>query len=420
VVQNAHPEVQESAQIADRSEVFGNGEQQRRLLEDQLSEAHRRLGELERELGMRSGRDGLTGLADLRRFHQRLVAEVDRSRRHGHPLSVAVIDIDGFRGINVSHGLPVGDAVLAAAGRVVSTLTRANDMVARSDGDEFVMLLTDTDSGGAKQCVERILLELEATTAGPVGCVSASAGIASWQRPQTPEQLLEHARRGVDHAQADGGGRAAIMGSGSEDVSPQDDSRRDAIVGLATTLLERDRYTGDHSEAVVQLTVRVARALALNPDEVDRVETAALLHDIGKVGIPDSILHKNGPLDDEEWVLMKEHPVIGERILRAIPGLGGVARIVRHEHERWDGGGYPDGLAGDAIPMGSRIILTCDAYHAMTSDRPYRKAMSHGDALRELRASAGTQFDPQVVEALLGCLYGDRTLTASDEPAVAE
>ncbi len=397
--------------------MFGNGDQQRRLLEQQLGDAHRRLGELERELGMRSGRDGLTNLPDLRSFHQRLVAEVDRSRRHGHPLSVAVIDIDGFRGLNVAHGLAVGDAILRAAARVVTELTRVNDCVARSQGDEFALLMPDTDSAGAKQCVDRILLELETTAAGPISCVSASAGIASWQRPQTAEQLLEASRRGIDRARADGGGRAAVISSGLDGVSPQDDSRRDAIVGLATTLLERDRYTGDHSEAVVQLTVRVARALALNPDEVNRVETAALLHDIGKVGIPDSILHKNGPLDDEEWVLMKEHPVIGERILRAIPGLGGVARIVRHEHERWDGGGYPDGIAGDAIPIGSRIILACDAYHAMTSDRPYRQAMSHGDALRELRTSAGTQFDPQVVEALLGCLYGDRELSAPDAAA---
>ena len=394
--------------------MFGNGEQQKRLLEQQLSDAHRRLAELERELGMRSGRDSLTGLPDLRRFHQRLVSEVDRSRRHGHPLSVAAVDIYGFSGLNVSHGLAVGDAILRAAGRVITELTRANDFVARSQGDEFVLLMTDTDSAGAKQCVDRILLELEATAAGPISCVSASAGVATWQRPQTPEQLLEVARRGIERARSDGGGRAAVITSGLEDVSPEDDTRRDAIVGLATTLLERDRYTGDHSEAVVKLTVRVAEALALNPDEVARVETAALLHDVGKVGIPDSILHKDGPLDDNEWVLMKEHPVIGERILRAIPGLGGVARIVRHEHERWDGGGYPDGIAGDQIPIGSRIILTCDAYHAMTSDRPYRKAMSHEDALRELRKNAGTQFDPQVVEALMGCLYGDRTLSAHD------
>ena len=148
--------------------MFGNGDQQRRLLEQQLSDAHRRLSELERELGMRSNRDVLTGLPDLRRFHQRLVAEVDRSRRHGHPLSVAVLDIDGFRELNVSHGLAVGDAILRAAGRVISELTRANDFVARSQGDEFMLLMTDTDSAGAKQCVDRILLELEATAAGPI------------------------------------------------------------------------------------------------------------------------------------------------------------------------------------------------------------------------------------------------------------
>jgi len=394
--------------------VVFNNKDDRRLLEQQLIEAQRRLAQLERELESRSGRDGLTGLADVRRFHQRLTAEVDRSRRHGHPLSVAVVDIDGFRQLNLTSGYAAGDALLNAAASVLSRLTRAQDMAARSQGDEFVMVLTETPADGAKQCVERILLELEATAAGPISCVTASAGVASWQRGQSAEELLDLARRGLSKARADGGGRAVITGPHIEDPGVEGDTRRDAIVGLATTLLERDRYTGDHSEEVVRLTVRVARALALNGDEVDRVETAALLHDIGKVGVPDSILHKDGPLDDDEWILMKEHTVIGERILRAIPGLGGVARIVRHEHERWDGNGYPDGISGDDIPIGSRIILACDAYHAMTSDRPYRKGMSHSDALRELRKNAGTQFDPQVVEALLGCLYGDPALAAGD------
>ena len=149
----------------------------------------------------------------------------------------------------------------------------------------------------------------------------------------------------------------------------------DVIAALASALQERDRYTGEHSESVVDLTARVGEALALDSEEISRVRTAALLHDIGKVGVPDEILHKPGPLTEREWEIMRQHPAIGERILRAIPGLGAVARIVRHEHERWDGKGYPDGLAGAAIPVGSRIILACDAYHAMTSDRPYRKAM---------------------------------------------
>jgi HD-GYP domain-containing protein (c-di-GMP phosphodiesterase class II) len=149
----------------------------------------------------------------------------------------------------------------------------------------------------------------------------------------------------------------------------------------------------------------VARALGLDQGEVERVGAAALLHDIGKVAIPDHILNKPDKLDDEEWKLMREHPVIGERILRAIPGMGGVARIVRHEHERFDGGGYPDGLVGDAIPIGSRIILACDTYHAMTSDRPYRKRMEHHEAIAELARCAGTQFDPRVTEVLIGYLF---------------
>ena len=182
----------------------------------------------------------------------------------------------------------------------------------------------------------------------------------------------------------------------------------DVIAALASALQERDRYTGDHSESVVDLTARVGEALALGGEEISRIRTAALLHDIGKVGVPDEILHKNGPLDDREWEIMRQHPAIGERILRAIPGLGDVARIVRHEHERWDGKGYPDQLAGAEIPVGSRIILACDAYHAMISDRPYRKAMEHADAMAELTGHAGTQFDPEVVQALVGYLFGRR------------
>jgi HD-GYP domain-containing protein (c-di-GMP phosphodiesterase class II) len=159
---------------------------------------------------------------------------------------------------------------------------------------------------------------------------------------------------------------------------------------------------------------KVAHGLGLDEEEIDRIKAAALLHDIGKVAIPDAILNKAGPLDDEEWKLMKDHTVVGERILRAIPGLGSVARIVRHEHERWDGSGYPDGIAGEEIPIGARIILACDAYHAMTSDRPYREAMPHGEAIKELTKGAGTQFDPAVVETLVGLLYSSRQTGAAE------
>ena len=195
---------------------------------------------------------------------------------------------------------------------------------------------------------------------------------------------------------------------------------RAVVRSLAAALEARDGYTGEHSDAVHALSVAVARKLGLYPREVAEVETVALLHDVGKIGIPDQILHKPGPLTPEEWVLMREHPVIGERILSPLPGLSDVARAVRHEHERWDGRGYPDGISGDDIPLASRIVLTCDAYHALVSDRPYRKRLSEATAEAELRRCAGTQFDPRVVDALLACIregYEEEVAGTADDLA---
>ena len=174
-----------------------------------------------------------------------------------------------------------------------------------------------------------------------------------------------------------------------------------AVQALAAAIEARDNYTHDHSAQVVSLATDVAKLLGLSPSEQDTVRHGALLHDVGKLAIPNEILHKPGPLSDAEWRVMAEHPVIGERILRRTPQLGHLAPVVRHEHERWDGNGYPDGLAGTEIPIASRIILACDAYNAMITTRPYREAMSPDDAVAELRDKSGTQFDPQVVAALL-------------------
>jgi len=181
---------------------------------------------------------------------------------------------------------------------------------------------------------------------------------------------------------------------------------RSAVGALAAAIDARDNYTHDHSEQVVWLALRTAKLLELPASEVERVRDGAMLHDVGKVAIPNEILYKPGALDGAEWAIMREHPVIGERILRRTPELATIAPLVRHEHERWDGAGYPDGLAGPAIPIGSRIILACDAYNAMITARPYRKPMSGGEAVAELERNAGSQFDPQVVAALLGVLAG--------------
>ena len=196
------------------------------------------------------------------------------------------------------------------------------------------------------------------------------------------------------------------------------EQQADAATALLAAVACRDEYTGEHSEAVVELSRLVAVELGLDEAEVDEVAQVALLHDIGKLGIPDSVLQKRGPLDSEEWEVMKTHPARSAELLAAVPALAHLRDAVRAEHERWDGGGYPDGLAGERIPRASRITLACDAYHAMTSDRPYRKAMPPEEARRELAAGQGTQFCPTTVPALLRVL-DDRPEPSPLVPSVA-
>jgi response regulator RpfG family c-di-GMP phosphodiesterase len=177
-----------------------------------------------------------------------------------------------------------------------------------------------------------------------------------------------------------------------------------AMAALIGAVEARDAYTADHSREVVELATAVSDRLGLDGQAAEQVRQVALLHDIGKISIPDAILCKPGPLDDEEWREMRRHPIYGERLVCQVPGLESLGPAVRGEHERWDGNGYPDGLAGEEIPIASRIVLACDAYHAMISDRPYRSAMDPADARRELADNAGTQFDPEVIEALLAVI----------------
>ena len=179
---------------------------------------------------------------------------------------------------------------------------------------------------------------------------------------------------------------------------------RETLASLSNALEAKDAVTSQHTEEVVRLAVAVATELELDLEAVRNVELGAVLHDIGKVRVPEAILNKPGPLDDEEWTVMRTHPEVGERILEPIQSLRAILPIVRHHHERWDGAGYPDRLTGRAIPLGARVVAVCDAYRAMTEDRPYRKAMDEADARRELESCSGVQFDPDCVAALLRAL----------------
>ena len=388
--------------------MFRKGQNDELLLE--LTTLRARVAELEAERVRSLRLDGITGLLSARAFRGLLAEEVERARRYQRRLALAVVTIDDFGELETTHGFKAGDELLAGAASRLAMAVRAHDHVGRTGPAEFGLLLPDTDAEAAQPALERLLVELEVAGEGAIRAAGSSMGIANLLRGMSPEGLLAGARAACAHAQAMGGGRAfySAAEAGSAVQEGARGPQQDAIEALAVALLERDRYTGEHSEAVIDMSGAVARNLGCSSPEVERVKSAALLHDIGKVAIPDEILHKPGPLTDDEWKLMKEHPVVGERILRVLPGLGNVARIVRHEHERWDGGGYPDGLVGEQIPLGSRIIIAADTYHAITSDRPYRAAASHADAVEELSRCAGTQFDPQVTAALIGHLYGRR------------
>ncbi len=388
--------------------MFGKGSASDGTAELQrlLDAARVRIQTLESERAVLLGRDQRTGLPPMDAFRVAANRELERARRSGAPVSLALFDIDGFRALNATHGAGAADAALGVVADAVRDVTRTTDPVGRTGADEIAVLLVDTPLDGALTCARRVVDAVAAALVPGAGEVTLSAGAAQHARGGTVENLLAAAGAGVDLARAAGGSRVCVA-SHDADAAPAD-AHTDVVDVLATTLTERDRYTGEHSESVVEMACAVAASLGLDDREVHRIGQAALLHDIGKVAIPDHILNKPERLTDDEWVLMREHPVIGERILAAIPGMQGIARMVRHEHESFDGSGYPDGLAGEAIPIGSRIILACDTYHAIVSDRPYRARQSHAAAVVELSRCAGRQFDPRVTELLIGHLHAQQ------------
>src|SRR3954454_2882067 len=383
------------------------GTKERDEMQQRLDAACRQIAALQGQLQTTTGRDPLTGMLELTPFMNSLNLELGRAGRYGRPVSVVRVDIDNFEAVNIQHGRQIGDRVLAVAAQTVAGQTRAQDMACRVAGDQFALLLPETDAAGAATCAERILAVLERLSAEGVEGLRASAGVAPFERGQNGERLLAAAGAALRQAREEGGGRVALSGAGGA----AEYVRGDAALALMAALSERDAWTAAHSRAVGNLAATLAQELGLSA-EPDTIRTAALLHDIGKMGIPDVILNKPATLDEAEWSLMREVPLAGERILRSVPGMGAAARLVRHVHERWDGSGHPDGLAGEEIPLGSRIISACDAYHAMTSPRPWRPALAHEQAVHELLEGSGSQFDPEIVEVIVGHVNGLRQAAA--------
>jgi two-component system cell cycle response regulator len=344
--------------------------------------------------------DALTGLGNRRA----LFADLDEALAASRDMVLALYDLDGFKLYNDSFGHGAGDALLARLGGSLRDAIGDRGRAYRMGGDEFCMLC-DADGDLDAFAAAAGFALTERGDGFSVGCSFGSILLPQEATTSQAALSIVDARMYLDKQ----GGRSSA-GAQSKDV-------------LCQALSERNPDLGQHITSVAELAEAVARRIGLGRSQVDEIRIAAELHDVGKVAIPDAILDKPGPLDDSEWAFMRRHTIIGERIVGAAPALAGVAKIVRSSHERVDGGGYPDRLSGNDIPVGARVVFACDAYHAMVSGRPYADALTIADAVAELRRCAGSQFDATVVEALCDVLAaggGPRiVLRTFDAPRVA-
>jgi diguanylate cyclase (GGDEF)-like protein len=332
--------------------------------------------------------DALTGLGNRRRLLldlKQTLEDAGAADASPRPRVLLVFDLDGFKHYNDSFGHPAGDALLARLGKNLEAAVAPYGEPYRLGGDEFCALVT-AGAPGAETIIAAARSAL--TEQGRGFRVGASYGVVILPyEADDPDLALQIADQRL-YANK-GARRRSSVGQQTRDV-------------LLQVLHERTPELHDHLHDVAELAIAVGRKMGLVPEELDEVARAAELHDVGKMAVPEEILNKPGPLDDVEWAVMKQHTIVGERILRAAPALLPVSKLVRSSHECWDGSGYPDRLAREEIPLGARIVSVCDAFDAMTTCRPYKPAIPIGEALDELRRCAGKQFDPKVVEVFCG------------------
>ncbi|MBN1366314.1 MAG: diguanylate cyclase [Dehalococcoidales bacterium] len=355
---------------------------------------------------LKANTDGLTGLYNHRHFHERLEQEIARSSRFGTVFSVIIADIDLFKVYNDNYGHLAGDEVLRHIGEYIKSSIRSIDIAARYGGEEFSVILPETRLIDAQVVAERIRKTIELKTNSREMPVTVSVGVASWPIDGVmKEELINRADRALYTAKQNGRNRVCLstdiidIGAASSikeaEVNPKSLSM---IYALAATVDAKDHYTYGHSRKVSEYAVALVEGAKLPKEKISIVRAAGLLHDIGKIGIPDSILNKKEPLSHEEWEPIKAHPQLGVAIIRHIVDLTDCLPAILHHHEHYDGSGYPAGLKGKNIPVEARVLSIADAYEAMTSPRAYRKQMTTEEAIAELKSHSGIQFDPELVQ----------------------
>ena len=371
--------------------------------------------------------DRLTGVANRQSLLASLFAEVERATRYGRPLSVAFVDIDHFKAVNDTYGHAVGDVVLRGVAQTISESLRASDMIGRYGGEEFMLILTETDVEEGAVLTEKLraLVQREKFTVegGPDIAVTISIGIAGGAGNKLRmDNLVRDADAAMYSAKSLGRNQTYVFAEPDDDarvprapisaagraraVEIGQRAREAATAALTSVLTPLPHYRGQPSALIASIVVSLGRQLQLPDAEIDRLRVAALLHDVGKVAVPEEILEKPTALTSSEWRTVVQHPRIGQVILEQAAALKDAVPIILHHHERYAGHGYPFGLRASEIPLGARIVAIADAYDAMINDRPYKRAITHDQAIAELRRHSGTQFDPELVE-LFCDMYAD-------------
>lgn len=348
--------------------------------------------------------DSVSGLLNHRAAQQRCEFAFRHAKETGEPLSVLMIDVNNFKFFNDTYGHLAGDQVLKSIARILKETVRPHDVPARYGGDEFLVLLPNTKLEDVPHIVARIEAKILVEGYPEPGSdrvipYALSIGYASFpEEAASRHELISMADKNMYRAKraAQNTAPTTVRSKTRSESSPEGFDLLDSMI---TAVDNKDYYTRAHSEEVTEYSLWIAEELGLSEEAQRTIRLAALLHDVGKIGIPDEILRKPGHLTDEEFEVMKQHPVVGAFMVSNIPGLADIVPGVKHHHERWDGGGYPDKLAGEAIPLLARIIAVPDAFSAMTTDRPYRKGMNWEVALDRVRQGSGSHFDPKVVSA---------------------
>ncbi len=378
-----------------------------------LGYLRRRLGILVGSLAEASQSDPLTGLPNLRSFRSTVDAEIERATTGCYPVSVLIGDIDRLRGLNESLGHDGADQILRGIGQAIRETRRPIDSVARTGSGTFAVVLPDTSHHEALLAAEELLGTVRRgyrPAGGPV--VTMSFGTATYPADAgSPASLIHAADRALDAAKVLGRDRAVVASPELDEILGGDHrpnvndslSHLKTLLSLAEALDQRDAGTSSHAHSVGAFSEQLARELGIPEPRVARVRLAGILHDIGKVGVPDEILFNENPLDESAWAKLRRHPEIGARIL-GTSELADIREWVLSSQERLDGRGYPRGLREADIPLEARIIRVADAWDAMTSDRLYRPALGEREAREELKLGVGKQFDPEVVEALFSLL----------------